>query len=161
MPILNLQLGGEGPAPDGSAVPLAPQQALRRRGPILQVTVGLGQPFAEQVLLRGDAIPSPISGMALIDTGATRTCIDREAAERLGLPAIDVVRMRTALDATSLQNVYPIQVEFTATPVRVGIPRAVGAALSDHGLLILLGRDALEHMLLVYNGVTGQITLSL
>lgn len=161
MPILSLSVGGEGPAANGDLVQLEPREALRRRGPVIGVTVNIARNIAEQLAARGGEVPVPISGAALIDTGASRTCVDDNATRLLGIPPTDVVRMRTAALDTTFQNVYPIQVEVIGTPMRLGVPRAVGASLSQQGLILLLGRDALQHLLLVYDGTTGRLTLAL
>ncbi len=50
MPILNVQLGGEDRANDGRTIPIPPQIALTQRGPVVQVTVSIGQAIAQQIL---------------------------------------------------------------------------------------------------------------
>ena len=132
-----------------------------QRGPVVQVTVGVGQQIATQVLQSGGALPSPVSGLALIDTGASTTCIDEAAAQKLQLPVIDVVKIASASHASTEQNVYPIQIEVVGLPITVNAPRAVGAPLEPQGILVLIGRDVLQHMLLVYNGPAGSLSLSI
>lgn len=161
MPILNTQLGGEAVTPDGERILLPPHIALLQRGPVVQVSVSVGQAIAQQVLQRGDTLPPPVAGLALIDTGATTTCIDEEAAQVLKLPAIDVVKVASASHASSEQNVYPISIEVVGLPIVVNAPRAIGAALKPQGLLVLIGRDVLQSCVLVYNGPAGQFTLTL
>ena len=111
MPIVNIQLGGEGELPDGSKVSLPPQAVLSQRGPVVQATVSVGQQIAAQVLQDGGELPQPVSGLALIDSGATGTCVDEEAAQQLKLPVIDVVKISSASHSEVEQNVYPIQIE--------------------------------------------------
>lgn len=161
MAILNLQFAGERKLPDGTTVPVPPQPVLAERGPILQVTVGVGQQIATQVLQAGGTLPPPVSGLALIDTGASVTCIDQDAANLLQLPVIDVVQVASASQAAAEQNVYPIQIEVVGLPITVNAPRAVGASLAAQGLLALVGRDVLQHCVLVYNGPAGSISLSI
>jgi predicted aspartyl protease len=161
VPILNVQLGGEARKPDGSKVVIPPQAALLQRGPIVQISVTVGQAIAQQVLQQGGTVPAPVSGLALIDTGATSTCVDDEAAQRLQLPATDVVTVASASHSSTQQNVYPIQIEVVGLPIKVDAPRAVGAPLKAQGLLLLIGRDVLQHTVLVYNGSIGTFTLSI
>jgi predicted aspartyl protease len=125
------------------------------------VTIGLAQSIANQLLQQRKAIPKPISGIALIDTGATSTCIDDVAAQQLQLPVVNVVTVASASHASTPQNVYPIQVEVVGLPISIEAPSAIGAALAPQGLLALIGRDVLQHCALFYNGVTGEITLSI
>ena len=50
--------------------------ALAGVGPILQVEVNLPQPLISLLSSQNKPIPAPTPGFALIDTGASRTCID-------------------------------------------------------------------------------------
>jgi predicted aspartyl protease len=99
--------------------------------------------------------------LALIDTGATATCIDEQAAQELGLPVIDVAKMTSATHSDQQCNVYPVQINLVPPGIVLNSPRTVGAALAAQGLLVLIGRDALRNCTLFYNGPTGQFTLSL
>ncbi len=161
MPILHIQYDGKAQASDGKVVQIPPSIALLQHGPIVQVVVGLAQSFTDQLLQQGQSLPQPIAGNALIDTGASMTCIDELAAQNLSLPAIDVVQMTSASHDSIQQNVYPIQMQIVGSPIRVEVPRAIGANLATQGLLALIGRDYLQHCTLFYNGLTGGITLSI
>lgn len=161
MPILNAQLGGQAKASDGKPVTIPPSAALVQRGPIVQVSISVGQAIAQQILQQGGTLPPPAIGWALIDTGATSTCIDEVAAQKLALPAIDVVTVASASHAATQQNVYPISIEVVGLPIVVNAPRAIGAALEAQGLLLLIGRDLLQACILIYNGPAGQFTLTL
>jgi predicted aspartyl protease len=161
VPILNVQLGGEARANDGRSIPIPPQLALTQRGPVVQVTVSIGQAIAQQILQQGGTLPPPVSGLALIDTGATSTCVDDAAAQQLQLPAIDVVTIASASHSSTEQNVYPISVEVVGLPIAINAPRAIGAPLQPQGLLVLIGRDLLQHCVLVYNGISGSFSLSI
>ena len=161
MPILHVQYDAEGQTPDGKKIQLPARLALLQTGPCVQVIIGLAQSLAEQLVQQGHAVPQPVSGMALVDTGASTTCIDEALAQRLGLPAIDVVQMTSASHAGTEANVYPIQMEIVGSPIRVNVPRAIGANLAPQGIVALIGRDYLQHCTLFYNGFTGEITLSI
>jgi predicted aspartyl protease len=126
----------------------------------VQVKVGLAQSMANQILQQGKTPPVAISGIALIDTGATSTCIDDAVAQQLQLPVVNVVNVASASHGSTVQNVYPIQIEVTGLPISIEAPNAIGAALAAQGLLALIGRDVLQHCTLFYNGLTGEITLS-
>ncbi len=160
MPILNVQFNAEEQKDEqGNIVTPPPGIALVMRGPCIQATVTVAQSIAEQLLQQGK--PDPISGLALIDTGATSTCVDDAAAQQLQLPVVDVVEIASATHASTQQNVYPIRIALVGTPLTIDAPRADGAALAAQGLLLLIGRDVLSSCTLFYNGSTGQITLSL
>jgi predicted aspartyl protease len=161
VPILNVQFAGEARKADGTVVSVPPQVVFAQRGPVVQVTISVGQQIATQVLQSGGRLPSPVSGLALIDTGATTTCVDEGAAQRLQLPVIDVVKIASASHAETEQNVYPIQIEVIGLPITINAARAVGAPLEPQGILVLIGRDVLQHAMLVYNGPAGSLSLSI
>lgn len=161
MPILHTQFRAQGKTPEGRVVEVPPSVVLLRQGPCVQVSIGLAQSIANQLLQQGKTLPRPISGVALIDTGATSTCIDDAAAQQLQLPVVNVVNVASASHASTPQNVYPIQVEVVGLPISIEAPNAIGAALAPQGLLALIGRDVLQHCTLFYNGITGEITLSI
>ena len=160
MPILHIQLAGQGQTPDGKVVPVPPAIALQQRGPIVQVSVSLLESVAKALVQQGKALPQPATGLGLLDSGASNTCIDEEAAQKLQLPVIDVGSMCSASHAKIPSNIYPIQFSVVGFPIQLQSPRTMGAALKEQGLLLLIGRDLLAHCTLFYNGPTGQITLS-
>lgn len=161
MPILHTQFSAQAVTPNGQTIQLPPGVALQRQGPCLQATVGLLHSMAQALLQQGDQVPAPRSGIALIDTGASDTCIDEQTAHDLGLPVVDQVNMASASHPASPRNVYPITIEITGLPFPLNAPRAIGAELIPQGLLLLIGRDALQFCTVFYNGTTGEITLSI
>jgi predicted aspartyl protease len=132
-----------------------------QRGPVLQVTLGVEQTIAQQLLAQGIKLPDPISGLALIDTGATSTCIDETVAQQLNLPVVDVVTIASATHSEAKQNVYPALIEVVGLPIKFNALRAIGVPLANQGLQVLIGRDLLQHCTLFYNGIIGSFTLSI
>ena len=158
MPILHSQIAAQAKTADGKVVQLAPAAALQLRGPILQVSITIEQNAGKGLVAQGKTLPTPKSGLALIDTGASNTCVDEQAAKDLGLPVIDVANMQSASHEKHECNIYPVQI---ITPiVTLNAPRAMGAALASQGLLVLICRDVLQNCNLFYNGPMGQFTLS-
>jgi predicted aspartyl protease len=151
-------MAAQGKSPDGKIVQVPPAVALQMRGPVVQVTVTIEQNAGKALLSQGKAVSSK-AGLALIDTGASNTCIDDQAAKDLGLPVIDVGNMQSASHEKHACNIYPVQI---VTPVvTLNSPRTMGAALASQGLLVIIGRDVLQRCTLFYNGPTGEFTLSL
>jgi len=161
MPILHTQLTGQGQTPDGKSIAIPPAIALTQRGPIIQVTIGIEQNIAQQLLSQGMPLPQPVPGLALIDTGATSTCIDEDVAKQLNLPVVDVVTIASASHAETNQNVHPALIEVVGIAIKFNALRAIGVPLTAQGLQVLIGRDLLQHCTLFSNGVTGSFTLSI
>ena len=161
MPILHSQLRGQGQTSEGQPYQLQPSVALQQRGPVVQVSVTLERSFAASLTRQGLTIPPPLTGLGLIDTGASNTCVDYEKARSVNLPVIDVVTIHSASHARVSSNLYPVQIQIAGFPIQFQSPRTIGAALGEHGLLMLLGRDLLQTCTLFYNGAAGQITLSI
>lgn len=160
MPHLNIQASAVQRNRDGKEEQLPPPLALERRGPRIQVTVGLSEHIANQLLQQGKSLPNPVSGLALIDSGASRTCIDETSALSLKLPVINVVNVASASHAFTKRNVYPARLEAIGFSMIFNV-QAIGAPLASQGLIALIGRDILKFCTLFYNGVTGQLTLSI
>jgi predicted aspartyl protease len=160
VPILHVQFNAQAQTPTGQTVSVAPTIALLRQGPVVQVVLSLAQTIADQLMQQGLPIPAPLPGLALIDTGASATCIDDATAQQLQLPVIDVVNMTSASHASTQQNIYPVLIE-VAGGIRIDVPRAMGANLAPQKLVALIGRDFLQHCTLFYNGPAGAITLAL
>ncbi len=161
MPVLNIQFGGQTKSADGSVVDIPPAFALAQRGPCVQVLLGVAQPIARQLLQQGKTLPQPVSGLALIDTGASTTCIDEDAAMKLGLPVTNVVTIASASHSAAQGNVYPAQIEVIGLPIAINALNSIGAPLAAQGLIALLGRDVLQHCTVFFNGPAGSISFAL
>jgi hypothetical protein len=69
---------------------------LHERGPVVEVTLTHPPAIAQPIVQAGGILPNPVSGLALIDTGASGTCIDDDAAQQLqNVAAFDVVAKLT------------------------------------------------------------------
>jgi predicted aspartyl protease len=134
---------------------------MRMYGPCVKVSVEIAGFIERRWLEDSKDRTAPIKGYALIDTGASDTCIDDSVARRLGLPVVDVVNVSSASHASTLQSVYPIKIAIEGFSVSIEAPTAIGAALSSQGLIALIGRDLLQYCTLFYNGVSGELTLSI
>jgi predicted aspartyl protease len=159
MPIFHIQLAGQAKTPDGKILPVPPALVLQQRGPVIQVTITIEQNMGKALAQQGKAIGTR-QGFALIDTGASQTAVDEQVAKDLGLPIVDVGKMTSASHEKHPCNLYPVQVSIPPN-LTFQSPRAMGALLAPQGLVAIIGRDVLQHCLLVYNGGTGQITLSI
>ncbi len=114
---------------------------------------------------QGETIPSPATGFALIDTGATRSCVDSRIISDLGVNPIGVVSLGTA-NGLSQHNLYPAKFRFPVTKFDIEFSSVVGVDLMGQSIgklqmIALIGRDVLSHCLLVYNGAQGNFSLAL
>jgi hypothetical protein len=121
---------------------------LAHFGPILQVSVSIPQALA--ALYTNQQIPllSPITGTALIDTGATRSCVHAPIMSNLGVNPIGVITSLTAAGPAP-QNLYPAHFTFPATNIEIDFTSVVGVDLSGQiingqQLIALIGRDVLS-----------------
>ena len=85
MPILNSRLQVRAKDQQGDPIPGPSGMGLRRFGPRILITLSPLEAQIKTFVEQGESLPTPVVGLALIDTGASATCIDRNAAERAGL----------------------------------------------------------------------------
>ena len=161
MPHLHQQMVGQAEATDGKNFLIHPQIALTQRGPCVQIAVSIAQPVAEQLLQRGETLPNMVSGVGLIDTGASSTCVDIDMVTSLGIQPTDFVMVASASHEETKQGVYPITFQIVGLPIGINALRSIGAPLKAQGIQLLIGRDVLQHCTLFYNGIVGQFTLSI
>ena len=103
--------------------------------------------------------PKVMDGFALIDTGASYTCIDQAAADRINLAVVDQAMIASASHAAHRVPVFAGEIEI-ASLGKIRVLRAMGATLECQGLIALIGRDALADTIFVYNGSDGSFSIS-
>ncbi len=123
-------------------------------GPTLQVIVGH---------LHVSDVPTPEQSEtvhALIDTGATESCIDVELAQRLQLPVVDVQPV-SGVAGTSDHPVYLARVSIPSLDFyQYGRFTAVALSRGGQGQSVLLGRTFLQKVIMIYDGLRAQVTLA-
>lgn len=161
MPVYNrfyfLSTSGS-PAPGGS-VALHPGP-LFAVGPQIPVNVQMPQALASLLTQQQKPVPNPISGVALLDTGASISAVDATVIQSLGVSPVGVTTLHTP-SGTSQQNQYPVRFEFPGSNLpAIETQRAIGSLLQQQGIIALIGRDVLASFVFVYNGPGGFITLA-
>ena len=125
--------------------------------------------IAEVLTKQGAAVPTPVSGVGLIDTGATYTCIEETIlSSNLQVNPIGVVNVGTA-DGQRQRNVYRGRVVFPTKGWTMDLARVVGVDLSGQfvresspkPIVALLGRNFLERCIFIYNGAMGSWTVAM
>ena len=88
--------------------------------------------------------------IGLIDTGASRTAIDKNIASELKLIARDQQKVLTP-SGDSKHYLYDIIITLENTKVLIPL-QVFGAVLEKQPYDVLLGRDILRYCTLIYNG---------
>ncbi len=161
MPVYNSQFFENFPDGRHKISPLV----LATIGPVLAVSVSIPQALAELYTKQQVPLPSPITGMALIDTGATRSCVHGPIMSELKVNPIGVVTSHTAAGPV-LHSLYPAHFTFPVAKIEIDFASVVGADLSgqmidNQQLIALIGRDVLSMGIFVYNGSTGTFSFAM
>jgi len=130
---------------------------LRTTGPIIEVAIVPPQPVAELLKKENKPIPS-MKAIALIDTGASSTCISQIIVDNLKLIPFDAQMVLTA-GGESEQLLYDIGIVLPITQPNVLSVQSPCADLSKQPFQVLIGRDILSRCTLFYNGLDNSFTL--
>ncbi|MFI5251913.1 MAG: aspartyl protease family protein [Bacteroidota bacterium] len=131
---------------------------LINQGPTLRVDVGFDPTWK---LAFGTF---PIAGIndveALVDTGATESCIDDLLASKLVLPIIDKRKICGSSGEHEV-NVYLAQIRIPSLNFVVyGAFAGVALAAGGQRHQVLMGRTFLSKFKMIYDGVSGRVTIS-
>jgi hypothetical protein len=131
---------------------------LQAVGPAFQLHLALTDMAQEAVKKAGGQVPPPVSLLAMIDTGASRSVIQQGLAAKLGLQPIGVVHINTPSHVNVPCYEYPLRLLFPSNVIVEGV--VIEAPLQGQHIQCLIGRDVLQQGVLVYIGYTNQFTLS-
>ena len=143
-------------------------QILMGIGPIIETQVGVSEKHAELLRQEGSRVPEPIRCRLLIDTGASRTMVKHEIAERAGLKLISSGHPIHGVGVDTTGKVYMGKISFICKS-KVD-PRVTHTIWVDTHIMSgnlheskvidgLIGREVLNHFDFRYNGVSGDFTL--
>jgi hypothetical protein len=128
---------------------------LAPSGPLIQVGVRVGAVFAAA----GYGGP-PRASAALLDTGASSTAISPRVVREVR-PQLTGAAPLGRVGATSTVDVYDIGVKFVhhlQPGIWYELP-AVEVAPANPGIDVLIGRDLLKHVTMLYDGTNGKVVL--
>lgn len=142
--------------------------ALAGVGAFFPIEVQVPPKIADAIVKSGGTVPSGISGIGLIDTGATLTCIQEDVLIKLGLHPIGQETTGTA-NGPKPCNIYSARIVFPTKGWTLDLGRAMGVDLTGQiipitppqRIIALLGRNLLERSVFIYNGITGYWTITL
>ncbi len=134
---------------------------------MLQVLVEVPNALAAALQAQGAPIAPPAAGLALIDTGATRSAVDDSVVQALGVQPIGVVNVGTA-GGIQQHSVYSAKFSFPGSNLpSIEFAQLTGVNLTGHfvphanlPLIALIGRDILSRFVMIYNGPLATVTLA-
>lgn len=129
---------------------------LTQFGPTLLVDIGFDPNYHGQ----GNIDLAAKGIRALVDTGASESCIDSGLAMQLNLPIIDQRRIAGAGGAHDVNmHLGHIYVPSLGNTIH-GAFAAVNLAAGGQPHLALIGRTFLHNFVMIYNGLTGTVALA-
>jgi len=131
-------------------------QILLKDGPVLPVRVSISQASAQ---IRGEK-PEVQTG-ALIDTGATTSCISVSLAAELSLISVSRGKFCGAHGDAELRNIYVVDFSFEGSGFWIRNCPVAEVDLQGAKFGMLVGRDLLRNAHLTYDGPTGEFTLEI
>ncbi len=138
--------------------------SLLQSGPIITVEVTIPSELATLLEEQNHPIPQPVTGFALIDTGASRSCVDDQVISSLGVNPIGVTATGTAVGSVQ-RSLYPARFRFPRERLDIEFSSVVGVDLTGQqiagrDIIVLFGRDVLSRCVFIYNGVGSFYTLA-
>ena len=131
---------------------------LANVGPIISITLAPSMLREDLLRARGQSVPSPMTVSAMIDIGSSATVIREDLAQQLKLELVG----STLINTPSSTDVFCC--EYFA---RLSLPHdivfenvVIAAPLQKQNVECLIGRDILQHGVLVYIGHNDSFTLS-
>ena len=139
---------------------------LDEKGPLLNAVVEVSGARSELLRSLGQNVPRRVVVRALVDTGASVTCIDPQVMKRLGITPRGKTPCLTPSTGAehALMDEYDVCLSvyrnINEVPCRMENLAVVESVLNPQGFDVLLGRDFLSRCILHYNGMTGRYTLA-
>lgn len=131
---------------------------LAYKGPLYSVQLNLEE--KQLNLLKALELDAPpISGCALIDTGAAATSVDASTMKQMGAKPFERASLQSSLTNSI---VHPIcSARITILNYTIEVKKAVMSDLSRFGLISIIGRDVLSLGNFNYAGQAGQFTFKI
>jgi len=128
-------------------------------GPTLEVSVLPPSPLIEH-LSETEKKNTVLRKNALIDTGASVTCISQSIVEKLNLIPFDIQNVLTASGETP-QLIYDMGILLPLKKSQTHNIQSFSIDLSNQSYEILVGRDVLSYYKFIYDGINNSFTLSI
>jgi hypothetical protein len=135
-------------------------------GPLLTANIGVSEGREAALKAAGQPVPTLIVLRAMVDTGASCTCVDPDLLAPLGLSTTGPASIHTP-STDGVPVAYPqfdvslLIAAFATQPIlHLRTVPIVALPLKRQGIDALIGRDVLKQCVLHYNGSTGFFTLA-
>ena len=127
-------------------------------GPTLTIRIGFDESYDPEAVAGEPDIPSSHIP-ALIDTGASHSCVDSDLARDLSLPVANRKEI-AGLHGAATSNVHLAQIYIPGLTLVVD-GQFFGARLAAgrHPHLAIIGRDILRRLKMTYDGTTGAVVI--
>lgn len=138
--------------------------SFSQQTPIVDLLVGVSAP--RRIALEAAGLTSPPfeKARALIDTGASSTCVDPSVLQRLGVTATGAILIHTPSTSGKPhmceQFDVSLRIEHPHTSLLVAAVPVLALDLASQGITALIGRDVLGTCLFIYDGVAASFTLA-
>ena len=132
--------------------------------PMIDLFVGVSSQRRKALEAAQQPIPKFQKARALIDTGASGTCIDPSILSPLGLTATGAIAIHTPSTSGKPhicdQFDVALGIDHPKDPMIVLTIPVVSTPLSATRIQALIGRDVLQECLFIYDGISGTFTLA-
>lgn len=148
---------------DDAAANISGRDLLITIGPSLSVDVGYDEKFdyATQANV-GVNVPDSAAKnlLALVDTGATESCIDETLAENLNLTVVDRIDI-AGVGGPYKANLYLAHIDVPAIAL-TDWGRFAGVKLTEGGQRhrVIIGRTLLSMVIMIYDGRDGSVKIA-
>lgn len=152
VPVLEFDFGSDG---------------LAFHGPIIITDLTIAESHREALVAAKQPLPPPVRCRFLIDTGADGCLVKHEFAERAGLKLINPSSPLGGIGVDTTGRTYLGRIMFACDSKTVSGGRHTFAIdteiqsgqLQSDQIDGLIGRTVLHHFELLYNGLTGKVTM--
>jgi predicted aspartyl protease len=128
-------------------------------GAVVNVYLCVNRVREEALIAAKKRVPDPVESRAMVDTGASMSCVPASRAGQLGLSPHRFIVVTSFDGRKERYPVYRIKIGIHGIDGAVFEVNAVGTSTFAEGAECVIGREILEGSRFVYDGRGGQFTL--